>query len=145
MHVERRCVSVSHYCPAPSSTAGAHHKCEIQEWPFPGVSFASALGGDLGSVSYLCRMQTCIQKPRVLAILSVRTRQRKPLRGACCCAGPAGQKKCKKNVIIRKIELWVAFSGFCDWQLRFKAYVLYKMRGNFVCSPGHGEKLGAKM
>ena len=27
---------------------------EIKDWPFPGVSFASALGGDLGSVSYLC-------------------------------------------------------------------------------------------
>ena len=95
MHVKRRRVSVSHCCPTASSTAGAHHKYEIQEWPFPGVSFASALGGafDLGSVSDLCRTQMRIPKPRILAILRVRTRQRKPLRGACCCAGPAGQKK----------------------------------------------------
>ena len=83
-----------------SRTAGAHHKYEIQEWPFPGVSFAS---GTWRSVRFgvcvrdLCRMQMCIQKPRVLAILSVRTRQRKPLRGARCCAGPAGQKKVKKK------------------------------------------------
>ena len=68
VHVKRQCVSVSHCCPVASSTAGAHHKCEIQEWPFPGVSFpecTTALGGDLGSVSDLCRMQMCIQKSRI--------------------------------------------------------------------------------
>ena len=92
VHVKRRCVSVSHVLPHSFQ----HSRGASQVWNSR-VAF---------SWSFICkctwrRFGVCVRpvshanvhpKPRILAILSVRTRQRKPLRGACCCAGPAGPK-----------------------------------------------------
>ena len=41
------------------------------------------------------------------------------------------------GVVALRVALW----GFKSLLMRFKAYVLYKIRGDFACSHQHGEML----